>query len=178
MDLQVNSLTTRANGGLLRVIQTEVKVSQAFTDNVKNHGGDLKLYNGIWDTGATGTVISKKVVNDLKLKPVGMVEVHTANGTANQNQYLVNVILVNEVVIQGVKVTEATLRNTDVLIGMDIITLGDLSITNFAGNTIMSYRIPSCHEVDFDSKRNQSDISRFSKADRIKLERYLGKIRR
>jgi hypothetical protein len=35
------------------------------------------------------------------------------------------------------------------LIGMDVITLGDFSITNHKGNTCMSFRVPSGHEIDY-----------------------------
>ncbi len=37
----------------------------------------------------------------------------------------------------------------DVLIGMDIITQGDVAITNLGGNTVFSFRIPSQKQVDF-----------------------------
>ena len=32
---------------------------------------------------------------------------------------------------------------------MDVITLGDFSITNHKGITCMSFRIPSSHEIDY-----------------------------
>ncbi|MBI3139488.1 MAG: SEC-C domain-containing protein [Sphingobacteriales bacterium] len=32
---------------------------------------------------------------------------------------------------------------------MDIITLGDFSITNHNGDTCMSFRLPSSHEIDY-----------------------------
>ncbi len=32
---------------------------------------------------------------------------------------------------------------------MDIIALGDFSITNHEGVTCMSFRYPSCHELDY-----------------------------
>jgi len=35
------------------------------------------------------------------------------------------------------------------LIGMDVITLGDFSITNHNGITCMSFRVPSSHEIDY-----------------------------
>ena len=35
------------------------------------------------------------------------------------------------------------------LLGMDVIGLGDLSLTNLNGNTCMSFRYPSAHEIDF-----------------------------
>ncbi len=40
----------------------------------------------------------------------------------------------------------------DLIIGMDIMTQGDLALTNFEGRTVFSFRIPSRHIVDFEAK--------------------------
>ena len=45
----------------------------------------------------------------------------------------------------------------DVLIGMDIITLGDFAITNFGGKTVMSYRYPSVCTIDFAKEDKQEN---------------------
>ena len=56
-----------------------------------------------------------------------------------------------KVIIQGVIASEvdALTSGCDALIGMDIITLGDFSITNHKGVTCMSFRLPSSHEIDY-----------------------------
>ena len=41
------------------------------------------------------------------------------------------------------------MQGPDVLLGMDIITIGDFSITNQAGNTVFSFRVPSQHTIDY-----------------------------
>ena len=41
------------------------------------------------------------------------------------------------------------LNKNDLLIGMDIITIGDFSISNVGGNTTFSFRVPSIKTVDF-----------------------------
>jgi hypothetical protein len=51
--------------------------------------------SAIWDTGATCTVISPRVVEICALKPTGMVEVHHADGSANKYTYLLSVYLPN-----------------------------------------------------------------------------------
>lgn len=38
---------------------------------------------------------------------------------------------------------------------MDVINLGDFSITNFAGNSCMSFRTPSLHEIDYVSAHSK-----------------------
>lgn len=39
--------------------------------------------------------------------------------------------------------------DTDFLIGMDIITLGDFAVTNVNGKTVFSFRYPSCEKIDY-----------------------------
>lgn len=113
-----------------------------------------KQFIGIWDTGATGTVIQKRVADDLSLSPSGRVIVRGVgkDGTPNEfetNTYLINIYLPNQVAIIGVRVSEGTLSGADILIGMDVIGHGDFVITNFNGKTTWSFRVPSGEEIDF-----------------------------
>ena len=55
---------------------------------------------------------------------------------------VVDVMLPNRFVIPKVTVTESDLTDCDALIGMDIITLGDMIVSNNP-NTRFSFRIPS-----------------------------------
>ncbi len=153
------ALTIRSDKGILRVLQSEIGVSLPFLGEPPkdNEGLVIKTFKGIWDTGATGTVITKKVVEALELKPTGQAEIHTADGKSIKNTYLVNIHLPMNLGIQNVKVTEGVLHSdTDLLIGMDIITLGDFSITHSNGQTVMSFGIPSCESVDYVQKINQN----------------------
>ena len=61
-----------------------------------------------------------------------------------------------------VQVSEAVLNGFDVLIGMDIITLGDFSITNVGGKTIFSFRVPSTETIDYVQQDNQKRMSSHS----------------
>lgn len=105
----------------------------------------------IWDTGATGSVITQKIVDNLSLKPTGMSHVHTANGLTVQNTYIVDISLPNKLLGKDVTVTAAAALSSEceVLIGMDLIGLGDFFITNYEGKTCMSFRFPYCHEIDY-----------------------------
>ena len=40
----------------------------------------------------------------------------------------------------------------DLIIGMDIMTQGDLAMTNLEGRTVFSFRIPSLYTVDFEAE--------------------------
>ncbi len=143
------TFTTKWPVGRVNVLINQVEIF------IPNTTSAIKV-NAIWDTGATATAITQNVVDKLGLLPTGMTNVSTANGTALQSTYIVNVGLPNQVLVQDVTVTAAAAFSSgvDVLIGMDIIGLGDFSVTNYNNETCMSFRIPSCHEIDY--ARNKS----------------------
>ncbi len=175
MDFQPRHALTSRSTGRLRALITSIQISLPTAEEGKILNiNQAKEYKGVWDTGATNSVITKRVVDELGLKPIGLVEVHHAGGKSTANKYLVNIILPNRVAIQSVTVTEGALIETDMLIGMDIITLGDFAVTNKDGKTVMSFRIPSCEEIDFipESDRYNSIMQNCSRKDR---ERFLGK---
>ena len=112
---------------------------------------DRAQINAIWDTGATSCAITMKVAYALKLPQTGFAQVNTANGLVTQPTFTVDIGLPNGVLIQSVLVTgvDGLSSGCEALIGMDIITLGDFSITNHNGRTCMSFRVPSSHEIDY-----------------------------
>lgn len=143
------AFTIKSKGGLLRVLRTAINIF------IPNTGSSCSVY-AIWDTGATSCAISKSVVQRLGLMPTGMTDVHTANGIAQQRIYTIDIALPNGVRIGGITATEidGLASNCDALIGMDVITIGDLSITNHNGVTCMSFRVPSCHQIDYVANPN------------------------
>lgn len=104
-----------------------------------------------WDTGATGTCISKELVDRLHLLPIGKVKVHTPSGVGILNKYMVNLVLNNEVMFENWLVMDSEIgtQGIDVLVGMDIISEGDFAISNFKGKTQFSFRIPSQEHVEY-----------------------------
>ena len=74
--------------------------------------------------------------------PVGVKPIQTANGTYEAYAYVVDVMLPNKLVIRGVEVSESDLKVYDALIGMDIISMGDMKITN-KPTTKVIFRIPA-----------------------------------
>ena len=49
----------------------------------------------------------------------------------------------------NIQALEGTPNSCDMLIGMDVITLGDFAVTNLNGKTMYSFRMPSMTEIDF-----------------------------
>lgn len=105
----------------------------------------------LWDTGATGTCISERIVKDLGLVSTGKMTISTPSGQAETNTYLVDILLPNRVNITGAQVMDSKIgdQGIDILIGMDIITKGDFSVSCLNGKTCFSFRMPSVEETDF-----------------------------
>lgn len=140
------SALSRKYRGLSKQITTNVKVKNPVTGKI------IETF-AIWDTGATNSVITEKLASDLGLISFGKALVSGVHGVKQVNRYVVNTTLNNESIQIDSPVTECTSLSPDesigVLIGMDIITRGDFAITNFNGNTIMSFRVPSIQTIDF-----------------------------
>src|SRR3989344_6102728 len=144
----VHSFTTHYDGRT-SVLRNEIQIASAFDPRHTKDHPPYKKCLAIWDTGATHSVISEKVIAECNLKPTGIVQVHGISGEKISKTYLVNILLPNGVAFTGVKVTEGILRDTDVLIGMDIINMGDFALTHNDGKTLFSFRIPSIGKIDF-----------------------------
>jgi predicted aspartyl protease len=149
--MSTRSFTINAPG-ILRVLATPVHIGPAFDPATSKPPFSKAPYKGIWDTGATGSVIMQKVVNDLALKPFGMTKVIGVNGEHFTETYYVSIGLPNGVGFSSVRVTKGNVLSADVLIGMDIISTGGFAITHVAGKTCFSFRNPSMEKIDFEAK--------------------------
>ena len=121
---------------------------------VVESGKDHVPVRAQWDTGATGTCISKELANKLKLVPTGLVNVHTPSGIGTMNKYMINLVLNNEVRFVNLSVMDSEIgkQGIDVLIGMDIISNGDFAVSNYDGKTYFSFRLPSQEHVEYKKK--------------------------
>jgi len=127
--------------------QVRIGPPQASPDGLPH---PLVEYAALWDTGATGSVVSKRIVADLALKPVGTSLVHGVHGKETVCTYFVSIVLPNDIVIEAVRVTEAEgLDGFDVLIGMDVIGQGDFAVSNYLGKTTFAFRMPSLGTITF-----------------------------
>lgn len=137
---------THNHGKIADCITTSVELKNSFT-------GSVIITEGIWDTGATNSVITKEAAAALGLKPIQKANVRGVHGIKEVNVYYVNITLNNKSITLDALVTECDELSANneigMLIGMNIITMGDFSLTSFNGNTIMSFRVPSQGYVDF-----------------------------
>lgn len=120
----------------------------------------FQQFVAIWDTGATGSVITKAAADKLGIVPTGYTQAHGVNGEHTTATYLVNVALPGGVMFSALRVTEGNLVGQyDVLIGMDIIGSGDFAVTCANGSTVMTFRCPSAIEIDFVKDHNAEQLA-------------------
>lgn len=166
MPVKVQSCTIQYNG-LSRVLSSTVAIAPAFDPSTltAEQPSPFKQYKSIWDTGATASVITEKVVNELGLQPISMTQVHHVHGQALAEVYLINIGLPNNVAFAGIRVTKGILSDVDALIGMDIIAQGDFAVSNFNGKTVFSFRMPSTECIDFTGKIPQTALPKIGRND-------------
>jgi predicted aspartyl protease len=154
--IRVKSFTTIANG-ILRELKSDIGISLPYHPTKGGDPPEVKNFTGLWDTGATSSVITAQVASQCGLSPISMTRVYHANGFADVNVYLVNIILPNNVIICNVQVSEGILTGTDVLIGMDVIASGDFAVSNKDGKTMFSFRFPSIEHLDFVNQKQSGE---------------------
>lgn len=145
---------------------SSVLINDIYISNVVQSTGsqisrpiDAKQYKALWDTGATGSVITHKVVDECGLKPIGRANIHHAQGTSTALVYLVSIYLPNQVCFPSLRVTEGDLAgDIEALIGMDIIGQGDFAVSNMGGKTTFTFRMPSLEQIDFVKQKHSSTV--------------------
>jgi len=149
----VNALTNYASG-IADSIITPVKIEDPVSSSVIDT-------SGIWDTGATNSVITKTTAKALGLKAVSYTKVRGVGGEMDSPVYRVRITLNNQDISLIALVTECEELSVDsrigMLIGMNIITMGDFSVSNYGGRTVMTFRVPSLQRIDYVDEINQNN---------------------
>lgn len=100
---------------------------------------------GLIDTWATNCVISSRMASELNLIQSWLVKTYHAWGVSDCKQYTVKLELPDSYITNTLLVTEwpIDLQGFDVLIGMDVITEGDFTMTKKDGWLLISFITPS-----------------------------------
>ena len=139
--------------GIASVLVNQVGVATFESENADRE------YNAVWDTGATHSTITERVVEECDLKPTGMIEMTGVHGAATVPTYFVGLFLPNSVHCRT-RVAQARLGDeVDILVGMDIIALGDFAVCSGQGRTSFSFRIPAGGRIDFLPPRSRPRIA-------------------
>lgn len=106
--------------------------------------------NCLWDTGASHSAITDETVNALALESIGETTAQYAQGEAITNVYKIGLNLPDLLFLPQLKVTECSSNEAfGVIIGMDVISLGDFSITNVNGVSTFSFCVPGMETIDY-----------------------------
>jgi len=147
------SFTRRANG-IARDLESDVGIGPPIDDPSSTDPDEAssraKNYTAIWDTGATGSVVSQRVIDECGLVPIAMANVRQADGRVILSPvYRASILLTNRVLIPVVHVVRGQPGECDVLIGMEVIGSGDFAVSSDHGRTVFSFRHPSAGPIDF-----------------------------
>lgn len=139
-----------------RELVSEVKIRSAISATI----APIE-FKSVWDTGATSTVITKHVVTQCLLKPIGMAQIHSVDASKLAYTYFIDITLPNNLEFRNIKVieTEQLGNDEDVLIGMDIISEGDFAVSTYQGRTSFTFRTPSIERIDFLSPEDRPKSS-------------------
>jgi hypothetical protein len=107
----------------------------------------------LWDTGATHSCLSPNIVSCLGLKPIDTIVVHGINSSQAADVVLASIGFSNGLFLADRRFSVSKIPGTDVLIGMDIIMMGDFAISNGGGATQFSFAIPPFKDkISFEEK--------------------------
>lgn len=138
------------------VIGSLVEIYHPFREDQIGPDRGLGTFKGlaIWDTGAQVSVITQKVAGELGLQPFRFMRHKGVLREDTVPVYKIAVVLPNGFGLRTMDVSEVPelADGFDVLIGMDIIGLGDFAISKLDNKTFFSFRIPSHDCIDFTGK--------------------------
>ena len=123
---------------IVKRIHTPVYV---YTTYLNQDLSDSHKHIAVWDTGATITGISENIVDKYHLLPLSTSSTSTPGGEIESPVYVIDLVLPGKIMNTTVLARGLHLTDCDLLIGMDIISLGDFSISNRDGKTKFTFQV-------------------------------------
>ena len=128
---------------IVREISTPVTLYSSFS----SVEGKVVTASAVWDTGADHSVLSPKIVQELGLCAIDTKSVHGINNSNCLSDVVIaSIKLTDELILADRRFSVNNIPGTDILIGMDIIMLGNFLINNTDGKTSFSFVIPPIKE--------------------------------
>lgn len=156
--LPFHAFTIKHNRLVNRIV-IDIKLSVAFDPDNPPPEDQTPLLpvKALWDTGATGSVVTPGTAAALGLIATGVKNSRTAGGMRPAKTYLVNIYLPQAVAFAGIQVSDCVdTGGFDAILGMDVISQGDSVISNHDGQTWLTFRVPSCGRVDYVVEANRT----------------------
>lgn len=96
------------------------------------------------DTGAMHTCISSRISNYLSLIPTGTMRITAANNhTDVVNTHVVNLTIGGEIRFEMMKLPRLSMSGEDIIIGMDVLSKGNMVLSNDETGTIFMFEVKS-----------------------------------
>jgi hypothetical protein len=113
--------------------------------------------NAMWDTGAVMSAITHETRTQLKAKTINRIKIAAIHTTQEVDVVLITVELPNHVIKKSIKAAVCNIAsNAGMIIGMDIISLGDFALSNGNNQTLFSFAVPPFkNTIDFSKKQNE-----------------------
>jgi len=110
--------------------------------------------DALWDTGASMSAITPEIRDKLKASPVDRKEIAGVHSTEFVDIVFITVALPNNVIKKNIRAAVCSIpSDIGMILGMDIISLGDFALSNSNNETLFSFSFPPFPEkIDF-SKR-------------------------
>jgi len=153
----MKTFTFKAEPGARRVLlPVSIRQSLSF---FHNFGYECPYFNvtALLDTGASSSCVSRLFASRNEFVSLCDCEVSGAGGKYISKVYYADILLPGDISIQDIEVTDFfDNRKFDVIIGMDIITAGDLALSNYNGQMTVSFRCPPVNPpIDFEREKKR-----------------------
>jgi len=114
--------------------------------------------NALWDTGATMSAITPEIRDKLKAETIQRKKITAVHTAKEVDVVLITIELPNRIIKQTIKVAVCDMASkSEMLIGMDIISLGDFALSNGGEQTLFSFAVPPFRDkIDFSKRQNES----------------------
>ncbi|MCL2187117.1 MAG: retroviral-like aspartic protease family protein [Treponema sp.] len=135
------------------VIDVEVKISASIRDVPQNQRIPIAA-KALIDTGASRSAVSSLFVQTAKLISYGKCSIRQSRGEYISSVYTVDIIFPHGMYAHNIKAAEFFGHHEfDFIVGMDILRMTDIAISNAGGITVLSLRSPPANEhIDFTKK--------------------------
>ena len=129
-------------------------VDSEFCTEIENNNETKYLQvkvKALIDTGANSTCISHRLASACSLERVSVMKIISAQGTGLAPIYKADIKLPCGTIFQNILVTEvAGSENFDIIIGMDILSKGDIALTGSSEGIFFSMCFPTRQKpIDF-----------------------------
>jgi len=130
--------------GITDELTTPIKVRPIYTTDPAFCNTSFEI-EALWDTGATSTCIKPALWEHLKLCPFepGRSKLAGIGGSVEAELTFIDIFLTSELEIKNCPVYAVSFPgDADILIGMDIIGMGDFAVCNTGNVTSFSFVVP------------------------------------